>query len=53
MPSACDYCNFIWIEIFYASFSSQEMTIYEFEKNHLVIIILAHLPLKILFVFTV
>lgn len=32
MPVACDYFNFIWIVIFYAAFSSPEMTIYERSK---------------------
>lgn len=42
MPSACGYFNFIWIEIFYAAFSSQELTVYEFEKNQLAIILISH-----------
>lgn len=52
MPAACDYFNFIWIGIFYASFSSPEMTIYEFEQNQLAVIILAYLSFNVLFVFT-
>lgn len=52
MPAACDYFNFIWIENFYAAFSSTEMAIYEFEQNQLAIIILACLPFS-MFVFTV
>lgn len=31
-----------WIEIFYAAFSSQELTLYEFEKNQLAIILVCH-----------
>lgn len=42
MPSACGCFPFILIEIFYASFSSQELTIYEFEKNKLAIIFICH-----------